>query len=184
MSNPQRLITVSGLPGCGKSTIAEGLSRALAVPIFSIDPIEAAMWRSGLSASETGIAAYRVAESMASENLAQSLSVIIDAVNPVENARTMWQALAERYRVQLKSVEVVCSDEAVHKQRIEARIRNIDGMPEVSWARVLERKAEYETRSDERLLLDSASHSPEQLIQRAAEYCRAPAALVRPSPRR
>ena len=170
MSNPQRLITVSGLPGCGKSTIAEGLSRALAVPIFSIDPIEAAMWRSGLSAFETGIAAYRVAEAMAAENLAQGLSVIIDAVNPVEDARAMWQALAERYRVQLKSVEVVCSDEALHKQRIEARIRNIDGMSEVSWDRVLERKAEYEARTDERMVLDSVESTPEQLIQLAAEF--------------
>lgn len=176
MSYPQRLITVSGLPGCGKSTVAEGLSRALAVPIFSIDPIEAAMWRSNLLPSETGLAAYRLAEAMAAENLAHGLSVIIDAVNPVEDARAMWQALAERYRVQLQSVEVVCSDEALHKQRIEARIRNIDGMSEVSWDRVLERKAEYEARTDERMVLDSAKSRPEQLIQLAVEYCRAPVA--------
>ncbi|MHA7856471.1 MAG: AAA family ATPase [Henriciella sp.] len=173
MSYPQRLITVSGLPGCGKSTVAEGLSRALAVPVFSIDPIEAAMWRSGLSPSETGIAAYRVAEAMAAENLAQGLSVIIDAVNPVEEARAMWRALAERGQVALKSVEVICFDEAVHKRRIEARIRNIDGMPEISWDRVLERKAEYEARTDERLILDASESTPEQLIQLAAEYVQA-----------
>lgn len=150
--------------------MAEGLSRALAVPIFSIDPIEAAMWRSGLSPFETGIAAYRIAEAAAAENIAQGLSVIIDAVNPVADARAMWQALAGRYRVQLKSVEVVCSDEAIHKQRIEARIRNIDGMSEVSWDRVLKRKAEYEARTDERMVLDSAESTPEQLIQLAAEF--------------
>ncbi|MEL6415189.1 MAG: AAA family ATPase, partial [Pseudomonadota bacterium] len=94
MSNAQRLIAVSGLPGSGKSTIAEGLARAFEIPILSIDPIEAAMWRSGLTPSDTGIAAYRVAEAVAAENLKQGLSVIIDAVNPIEDARAMWQALA------------------------------------------------------------------------------------------
>ena len=53
----QKLIVVSGLPGSGKSTVADGLSRALSIPVFSIDPIEAAMWRGGLAKSATGIAA-------------------------------------------------------------------------------------------------------------------------------
>src|SRR5205814_5196035 len=37
------LIVLSGLPGSGKTVLAEGLSRALSLPMFSIDPIEAAM---------------------------------------------------------------------------------------------------------------------------------------------
>jgi predicted kinase len=43
------LIVLSGLPGSGKTILAEGLSRALSVPILSIDAIEAAMWRAGLA---------------------------------------------------------------------------------------------------------------------------------------
>ena len=172
MSNTPRLITVSGLPGSGKSTIAEGLARALGAPVLSIDPIEAAMWRSGLAPTDTGIAAYRVAEAIASEQLKQGLSVIIDAVNPVEAARAMWRALAEQHDILLKPIEVICSDETLHRQRIDSRVRNIEGMPEISWDRVLERKAEYEPRSDERLVLDSATSGPDPLIKRAAEYCR------------
>jgi predicted kinase len=41
----QILIVLSGLPGSGKSTLADGLSRALSMPVFSVDPIEPAMWR-------------------------------------------------------------------------------------------------------------------------------------------
>ena len=77
----QRLIVTSGVPGSGKSTIAEGLARALQAPIFSVDPIEAALWVSGLSKDDTGVAAYKVAHSMASENLQQGLTVVVDAVN-------------------------------------------------------------------------------------------------------
>lgn len=171
MSSTQRLIVTSGLPGTGKSTIAEGLARALAAPLFSVDPIEAAMWRSGLSPSETGIAAYRVAEAMAGENLVQGLSVIVDAVNPITEARAMWRALSEQHNVTLKMIEIICSDEAIHKQRIENRVRNIEGMPEVDWARVLERKAEYQPWTDERLVLDSARDMPEVLIAKAIDYC-------------
>ena len=61
----QKLIVLSGLPGSGKSTLAEGLSRKLSVPVFSVDPIEAAMWRSGLAKAQTGIAAYDVAIALA-----------------------------------------------------------------------------------------------------------------------
>ena len=60
-----KLIVMSGLPGSGKSTLAEGLSRILSFPVFSVDPIEAAMWRSGLAKRSTGIAAYDVAIALA-----------------------------------------------------------------------------------------------------------------------
>jgi predicted kinase len=84
----QQLIVLSGLPGSGKSTRAEGLSRTLSMPIFSVDPIEAAMWRSGLARAQTGIAAYDVAITLADEHLRLGHSVIVDAVNPVEATST------------------------------------------------------------------------------------------------
>src|SRR4030088_2247250 len=98
------LIVLSGLPGSGKSVLAESLSRALSVPIFSIDPIEAAMWRAGLAKTETGVAA-----------------------NPVEAPRPAWRNLAAKHRVSLKIIECVCSDETMHRQRIEGRVRSIAG---------------------------------------------------------
>jgi adenylate kinase family enzyme len=41
----QKLIVLAGLPGSGKSKLAEALSRHFSLPLFSADPIEAAMWR-------------------------------------------------------------------------------------------------------------------------------------------
>ena len=52
-----KLIVMAGLPGSGKSTVAEGISRHFTLPLISVDPIEAAMWRNGLSREQTGIAA-------------------------------------------------------------------------------------------------------------------------------
>ena len=171
MTSPS-LIVLSGLPGSGKSTVAEGLSRTLSIPLFSIDPIEAAMWRGGLSKDQTGIAAYDVAIALADEHLRLGHSVIVDAVNPIEAPRAAWRSLAAKYRAGLKIIECICADETIHRARIEARRRNIPGMPEITWARVLERRAEYEPWTDARLTLDTSIETPEKLLADALNYLR------------
>ncbi|MEL6287095.1 MAG: ATP-binding protein [Pseudomonadota bacterium] len=167
---PPTIIVTSGLPGSGKSTIAEGIGRGLRAPVFSIDPAEAAMWAAGLPQEHTGIAAYRVVEAIAAENLRLGLTVIIDAVNPVQEARQMWRDLAQRFQAPVFFIECHCSDDQIHKTRIEKRVRNIAGMPETTWDRVQERKAEYQEWCDARLRLDTAYDTPEALISRAMEY--------------
>jgi predicted kinase len=168
----QKLIVLSGLPGSGKSTVAEGLSRTLSLPVFSVDPIEAAMWRGGLAKAQTGIAAYNVAVALADEHLRLGHSVVVDAVNPVDAPRAAWRDLAGKYRADLKIIECICADETVYRRRIEARIRNIPGMLEVTWARVLERRAEYEAWTDARLVLDTSTDTPAKLLASALNYLR------------
>ena len=85
------LIVLSGLPGSGKTVLAEGLSRALSIPIFAIDTIETAMARAGLDKAETSTAAYEVARALADEHLRLRHSVIVDAVNPAETPRAGWR---------------------------------------------------------------------------------------------
>ena len=87
----QKLIILAGLPGSGKSTLAEGLCRHFSLPLFSIDPIEAAMRRGGLPRNDTGIAAYVVAQALAEEHLRLGQAAVIDAVNPVEAPRAAWR---------------------------------------------------------------------------------------------
>jgi predicted kinase len=163
------LIVLSGLPGSGKTVLAEAISRALSVPILSIDSIEAAMWRAGLIRPETGVAAYEVAQALADENLRLRHTVIVDAVNPVEAPRAAWRKLAAKHRVSLKIIECVCSDEAIHRGRIEAPVA---GKRELTWARLLQRRAEYEAWTDPRLVLDTSRTSPAQLLTQALNYAR------------
>jgi predicted kinase len=167
-----KLIVVAGLPGSGKSTVAEALSRVLSLPVFSIDPIEAAMWRGGLAKAETGVAAYEVAIALAGEHLRLGHSVIVDAVNPIEAPRAAWRDLAATHRADLRIIECVCSDETVHRQRIEARVRNIAGMPEVTWDRVLQRRSEYEPWTNQRLVLDTSIDGPKLLLPKVLDYLR------------
>lgn len=48
------LIVVSGLPGAGKSVLADALGPRLGAAVLSVDPIEAAIWRWGISPSFDG----------------------------------------------------------------------------------------------------------------------------------
>jgi predicted kinase len=166
------LIVLSGLPGSGKSVLAESLSRALSIPMFSIDPIEAAMWRAGLAKTETDIAAYEVARALADDHLRLRHPVIVDAINPVEAPRAAWRNLAAKHRISLKIIECVCSDEAMHRQRIESRVRSVAGTHELTWARLLQRRAEYEAWTDPRLVLDTSRTSPANLLTQALNYVR------------
>ncbi|GLI25977.1 kinase [Agromyces rhizosphaerae] len=132
-----RLIAMAGLPGAGKSTIAEVLGGRLGAPVVSVDPIESAILRAGIAAEQpTGLAAYLVAETIAEGVLASGRTVIVDAVNAVESARLQWRDLAVRCGVQLRVIEVVCSDEELHRDRLVSRTRNLPHLDEVTWRAV------------------------------------------------
>jgi predicted kinase len=147
---------MAGLPGSGKSAVAEDLARALHCAVLSVDPVEAAIWRSGVDRGQpTGLAAYVVVEALAAEQLALGHHVVVDAVNAVEPARGQWRQLAERTGSLLRFIEVRCSDEREHRRRLEARGGRIEGFREPSWESVQERRAGLSEWGGERLVLDS-----------------------------
>ncbi|MGV9325329.1 AAA family ATPase [Streptosporangium sandarakinum] len=149
------LIVMSGLPGAGKSSIAQELGRLPPAPVLSVDPVEAAMWRAGIGRGQpTGPAAYVVVEALASDVLALGQTVIVDAVN---DAREQWRGLARRRSVVLRHIEVTCSDHALHRRRLEGRRRDIDGFAEPTWASVEARRANFGSWREDLLVLDSAA---------------------------
>jgi len=172
VKNPLKIIVVSGLPGSGKSTIAEGISKELGIPIFSVDPIESAIIKSGIKRSfETGLAAYLVAETLATEHLKLGSSVIIDAVSPVKEARDMWHGLEEKFNAKLIIIECILPEDE-HKRRIESRVRNIHGISEVTWEDVENRKKEYLEWTEPRLVLDTSKIEKND-VSEALDYIKA-----------
>ena len=125
--------------------------------IVSVDPIEDAMVRSGLAMSfETGLAAYEVGSTIATEQLNNGLIVIADAANHTEVGRDIWRRAAARAQVPVKVIDVICSNTVLHRQRLEARRRGLSAYPEPSWDDVIKRAAETEPWLGERLVIDSA----------------------------
>jgi len=168
--NNLKIIVISGLPGSGKSTLAEGIARKLHIPVFSVDPIDSAIIRSGINKSfKTGFAAYLVAETLADEQLKLGNTVLIDAVNAEEEGKAMWRKLAKNREAKLIIIECVLADKKLHRSRVKSRIRNLHGLPEISWSDVEARRKKYTKWSEPTLQLDTSNERIANL-QQSLEY--------------
>lgn len=137
------LIAMVGLPGTGKSTLAEIIGARLDATVISVDPIELSILKAGIDDDQpTGLAAYLVAETMAERVLNAGGSVIVDAVNAVEPARLLWRDLAARAGVPLRMIEVMCSDDHLHRERLEKRARDLPRV--ATWHAVEQSLEEYD----------------------------------------
>lgn len=147
---------MAGLPGAGKSAVAAALGRELCAPVLAVDAAEAAMWRSGIDATQrdaVGLAAYAVVHTAAAAALDAGHTVVVDAVNAVAPARDAWRGLAREHGVALRWIEVVCSDPMLHRARLEGRGSRYAELAEPTWSQVQARVVE--PWDDDRLVLDS-----------------------------
>ncbi len=137
------LIVLSGLPATGKTALATAVARELAAVLLSVDPIDSALATAG--ARETGLpglAAYAVIEALAEQNLALGATVVVDAVNSVGEAKTFWIELARRSGARLLAVETILSDDALHRERLGGRVRDL-AIAEPTWDAVGLRRDEW-----------------------------------------
>jgi len=169
------LIVMAGLPGTGKSAVAEKLRDRLGYPMISVDAIEEAILSAGIDDDQpTGLAAYLVAEALASVVLESDQSAIIDAVNAVSPARDQWVALAARFGDAITFVEVVCSDPAALRTRLEERHRTQAHANDASWHAVEQSLDEYDewvgpSAEADRITVDSVEPLP-TIVDKALVY--------------
>jgi predicted kinase len=162
------LVIFGGLPGTGKSTLALKLAGETGAVYLRIDTIEHAMIGSGevLAAGEMG---YRVAYAVAGDNLRLGHTVIADSVNPLDITREAWRNVAARAGVDAVEIELLCSDRAEHRRRVETRAALIP----VTWQQVEARH--YERWAGDHIRIDTAGRDIEQSL--AVLWQALPAAL-------
>ena len=169
------LVVMAGLPGTGKTAIAELIGARLTTPVVSVDPIESAILRAGIDSDQpTGLAAYLVAESLAESVIRAGGGLIVDAVNAVNPAREQWVNLAARTGESVRFIEVVCSDPTLHRRRLEERGRQLPHVVSPSWHAVEQSLDEYAEWSGasaevERITLDTIEPL-EVVVERALKF--------------
>jgi predicted kinase len=169
-----KLIIFSGLPGTGKSTLAESVGKHLSIPVFAKDWLEATLLRCELLPSNTdkplGSAGYELLTTLAERQLTLGQSVILDSVAGTRSIQDAWGFLSKRYQAQLRVIECVCSDEALHRSKLSKRERHIPGWHELEWSDVEKVRDSYLPWDREHLVLDMVD-SFEKNQSRAIEYC-------------
>jgi predicted kinase len=161
------LIIFSGLPGSGKSTIAQALARQLNALYLRIDTIEQAIREADHDNREMGPAGYFVAYSLARENLKIGAKVSTDSVNPLAITRDAYRDIAISAGTDYLEIEVQCSDKVEHRKRVEIRKTEVEGLVLPDWTYVT--NLTYEPWNRERLILDTARYPIEQCVSRIIE---------------
>ena len=154
------LYIFAGLPGAGKTTLGRLLAGRLKAAYVRIDTLEQAL-RDACSL-EVQAQGYIVGYGVAADNLANGVSVVADSCNPVEVTRRAWERVAIENHASYINIEIICSDAAEHRQRIEMRTPTIPGLRLPTWMEVEDR--EYHDWTVDRIVLDTAGKSERENI--------------------
>jgi predicted kinase len=160
------LIIFAGLPGVGKTTIARELARHLTAVHLRVDSIEQPIRDFGVPQPLNDIG-YRVGYAVASDNLLIGQTVIADSVNPLQLTRDAWLAVALRAGTAAAEVEIICSNQKLHRQRLEMRPMEIKGLKLPTWEEVVSRK--YEPWSREHIVIDTAEKNIAEIVRELGE---------------
>lgn len=134
-------ITLAGLPGTGKTTLAKSLAKKLSLVYLRLDCIEVPFYKYNAIAGSKG-EGYDAIINLARENLNLGLGVIVDTVNPLHLTRKLFRDLAKESNANLLQFELKTNDLLLHKKRIEQRKSDIVGHNLPTWDNV--RTIEYE----------------------------------------
>ncbi|MHA6846114.1 AAA family ATPase [Ralstonia syzygii] len=157
------LIAFGGLPGTGKTTVAQTLARELAAVYLRIDTLEQAFIRSASGRADIGPGGYLAGYAVAADNLRLGLTVVADSVNSLQVTRSAWRNVALEAGVRFLEIELICSDTTMHRLRVEARKADIPGHKLPTWKSVLERQ--YDPWDSEHLVVDTANISVEYAVE-------------------
>jgi predicted kinase len=163
-ARPPLLVLVTGLPGTGKSTMADVAAAELGAPVLGHDwamsglrpypEIREALDTMGLR-GHRGVG-WSILWALARSQLRRGLPVVLDGVaRAAEVAAT--RALSREEGVPFFVVLTECSDAELHRSRIEGRQRGIPGWYELDWDHVARARNEWEALDDLDMVLDATA---------------------------
>jgi predicted kinase len=118
-------IVVSGPQATGKTTLAMALGTALAIPVFSRDPLMEALHRAGRPWPTRGrrvaAAGLRLQTVLLARQLELGQSAILECIAP-QAARQEWRRMSVAAGSRFVSVECTCTDADEHRARFERRL--------------------------------------------------------------
>ena len=154
------LYIFAGLPATGKSTLAQRLACRLGACYLRIDTVEQGL--RDLCHVRVEGEGYRLAYRIARDNLLIGSDVVADSCNPIAPTRAEWDEVARACHARPVNIQIVCSDCAEHRRRVETRLAEIAGLQLPGWNEVVGR--EYHGWSVAPIIIDTAGKSVDSCL--------------------
>jgi len=150
-----KLVIFSGLPGAGKSTLADRLARQLRWPLFRVDDIalnipEDAGW-------DFWDYQIEILLTITEEQLKLGINVIVDSVF-MNMDRHHAQVIANKHDVLFRPIHVFVSDEKLWEQRVTQRVIELNNPAVSTWDQIQRQRLHFRTwEPDTALFVDSVN---------------------------
>jgi len=147
------LVIFSGLPGTGKSTLANNLARELRWPLLRIDDVVGEVPENpNVAFLDSKVA---ILLGLTETQLKLGLSVIVDSVF-MNMDRNHAQELAHKYQARFLPIFVFVSDENVWKERVTNRAKELNDKDVATWDRIQHQRGHFRKwEPDTALFIDS-----------------------------
>jgi predicted kinase len=156
-ASPPCAVVLCGLPGTGKSTLADLVAERLGAPSFAFDWFLGALTPFGVVRQDNAAPlGNQLITSALARQIRAGQSAVLDAGGFEHSERTRWRTITERFGGRFVGVECICPDEVVHRRRVESRRRDIPGWPAtVSWEHIGRMREIWEPWHEPHLVLDT-----------------------------
>jgi len=136
------LVIFSGLPGTGKSTLADKVARKLRWPLLRIDDVIGDVPEdAGISFWDSKVA---ILLDLVNTQLELGLDVIADSVF-MNMDRHHAQELARKYQARFRPIYVFMSDDKIWEQRVIERYNEMNNKDVATWENIQHQRERFST---------------------------------------
>jgi predicted kinase len=161
------LVIFSGLPGTGKSTLADKLAHELRWPLLRIDDVigeipenpNVAFWDSKVA----------ILLSLTETQLQLGLSVIVDSVF-MNKDRNHAQNIARKHHALFRPIYVFVSDENVWKERVAIRYKESNNKDVATWEQIQHQHGHFRKWEPDTALFIDSLHSFDRNYEAVLNY--------------